>query len=195
MTNDLSMEGLLPRSPDFYLRSPGHTLGKIRQWLAARLWLGRCDHVGRWTRVTGKVHVQNGGRIHIGERVKLHSNFAHSVLATFPGGLLEIGDRTVLNYGVDICATKLVRIGSDCLLGTHVIILDSDFHDVVDHDRVPESRPVIIGDGVWIGNRATILPGVTIGDGAVVGAGSVVISDIPARCLAMGNPARVMKKF
>ncbi|HLZ22612.1 MAG TPA: DapH/DapD/GlmU-related protein [Ktedonobacterales bacterium] len=151
--------------------------------------------MGAWTRVTGKIFVQNGGRIRIGERVQLLSHYAHSVFATFPGGLLEIGDRTVLNYGVDICATKLVRIGADCLIGTHVIILDSDFHEVADHSRLPESRPVLIGNRVWIGNRATILPGVTIGDDAVVGAGSVVMSDVPARTLAMGNPARVIKKF
>jgi acetyltransferase-like isoleucine patch superfamily enzyme len=191
----LAMTGVLPRSPDYYLRSPGQTLRKVRQWLGARYRLRSCDSVGSWTRVTGKIFVQNGGSIHIGERVQILSHFSHSVLATFAGGLLEIGDRTVLNYGVDICATKLVHIGADCLLGTHVIILDSDFHEVADHERVPESRPVVIGDGVWIGNRATILPGVTIGDGAVVGAGSVVMSDIPAHTLAMGNPARVIKKF
>jgi maltose O-acetyltransferase len=127
--------------------------------------------------------------------VQILSHFARSVLVTLPDGRLEIGARTVLNYGTDICATKLVRIGTDCMLGTHVVIIDSDFHDSVDHDRIPESRPVIIGDGVWICNRATILPGVTIGDGAVVGAGSVVMSDIPSRVLAMGNPARVMKKL
>lgn len=195
MSLGLAMAGALPRSPAYYLRSPGQTLRKVREWLEARLWLRACDQVGAWTRVTGKVFVQNGGTICIGERVQLLSHYAHSVLVTFPGGLLEIGDRTVLNYGVDICATKRVRIGADCLLGTHVIILDNDFHEVTEHDRAPEARPVTIGDGVWIGNRATILPGVTIGDGAVVGAGSVVMSDIPARTLAMGNPARVIKKF
>jgi acetyltransferase-like isoleucine patch superfamily enzyme len=189
------MTGALPQSPDSYLRSPGQTFRKLREWFGAWFSLRSCDHVGAWTRVTGKVFVQNGGSIHIGNRVKFLAHYAHSVLATFPGGHLEIGDRTVLNYGVDICATKLVRIGADCLVGTHVIILDSDFHDVEAHDRVPESRPVTIGNRVWIGNRATILPGVTIGDGAVVGAGSVVMSDIPSRTLAMGNPARVMKKF
>jgi acetyltransferase-like isoleucine patch superfamily enzyme len=189
------MAGALPRPTEYYLKSPRATLRKLREWLAARFWLRRCDSVGAWTRVTGRVFVQNGGTIRIGERAQLLSHYAHSVLATFPGGLLEIGDRTVLNYGVDICATKHVRIGSDCLLGTHVIILDSDFHAIEDHDRMPEPRPVVIGDRVWIGNRAMILPGVTIGDGAVVGAGSVVMSDVPPRSLAMGNPARVIKKF
>jgi acetyltransferase-like isoleucine patch superfamily enzyme len=187
--------GVLPRSPEFYIRSPWQTLRKVRQWLAARFTLRSCDSVGPWTRVTGKMFIQNEGAIHIGERVQLLAHFGRSVLATFPGGVIEIGDRTIVNYGADICATKLVHIGADCMLGTHVIILDSDFHEIADHERVPESRPVHIGNGVWIGNRAMILPGITIGDGAVVGAGSVVMSDIPARTLAMGNPARVIKKF
>jgi|SRR5579864_6267713 len=195
MMTELAMAGRLPRSPQAYVRSPRPTLRKVREWLNARWRLRACDRVGSWTRLQGSIFIQNRGRIQIGERVQILSHFARSVLATFPGGVLEIGDRTVLNYGVDICATKHVHIGEDCLLGTHVIILDSDFHDVTDHNRVPPSRPVWIGDGVWIGNRATILPGVTIGDGAVVGAGSVVMSDIPDHTLAMGNPARVMKKF
>jgi len=195
MNQSLAMTGVLPHSPQSYVRAPWETTRKVVEWLNGWFGLRACDQVGSWTRLQGKIFVQNGGSIRIGERVQIVSHYAHSVLATFPGGLLEIGNRTVLNYGVDICATKLVRIGADCLLGTHVIILDSDFHDVANHDQVPEPRPVIIGDGVWIGNRATILPGVTIGDGAVVGAGSVVMSDIPPRTLAMGNPARVMKKF
>lgn len=185
----------LPHAPRYYLRSPSDTLRKIGEWLSARRWLHACDSVGAWTRVTGKVFVQNGGRIVLGERVQLLSHYAHTVLATFPGGLLEVGDRSVLNYGVDIAATRHVRIGADCLIGTHVIILDNDFHEVSDHARAPEPKPVLIGNGVWIGNRATILPGVTIGDGAVIGAGSVVMSDIPARTLAIGNPARVIKKL
>jgi maltose O-acetyltransferase len=182
----------LPRAPQEYLQSPALTLRKIGEWLSARRWLRTCDRVGAWTRVTGKVFVQNGGRIVLGERVQIQSHYAHTVLATFPGGVLEVGDRTFINYGVDIAATKLVHIGSDCLIGTHVIILDNDFHGITDRERVPEARPVIIANNVWIGNRATILPGVTIGEGSVVGAGSVVTGDIPARSVAVGNPARVI---
>lgn len=189
------MTPVLPRPLASYLRSPGQTFRKLSEWLRACWCLRACDQVGPWTRATGTVFVQNGGTIRIGERVQLLSHYARTVLATFPGGTLEIGDRTVLNYGVDVAATRQVRIGADCLVGTHVIILDNDFHDAADHDRAPEPRPVTIGDGVWIGNRATILPGVSIGEGAVVGAGSVVMSDVPPRTLAMGNPARVIKKL
>jgi acetyltransferase-like isoleucine patch superfamily enzyme len=165
------------------------------RFLNARVQLRMCDRIGPWVRVYGRIHVHNRGRILIGERVGLVSRPVPIVLTTFPGGTLEIGDRTVLNYGVDISAVELVRIGADCLLGTHVSILDNDFHELTDRDRMPQSRPVIIGDGVWLGNRVMILPGVTIGAGAAVGAGSVVMTDIPERSLAMGNPARVIKKF
>lgn len=140
------------------------------------------------------MHVYNDhGEIVIGERIRIHSSFARTVLAVFRGGRIEIGDRTFLNYGVDIAATRLVKIGSDCLLGAHVGILDNDFHDTQDREKMPAPRAVVIGDRVWLGNRVMVLPGVTIGDGTIVGAGSVVVSDIPARCVAVGNPARVIK--
>jgi acetyltransferase-like isoleucine patch superfamily enzyme len=131
----------------------------------------------------------------VGERVQIFSHHARSVFTTFERGRLIIGDRAFINYGVDIAATGLVAIGADCLIGTHVSIIDNDFHGVVDRQRVPASKPVIIGDNVWIGNRAIILPGVTIGEGAVVGAGSVVTRDVPARTVVAGNPARVVREL
>jgi acetyltransferase-like isoleucine patch superfamily enzyme len=186
----------LPLPPRQYLTAPRATWGKIHSWLNARWQLRSCNSVGRWTRLSGRAVVVNqGGYISIGERVLLFFDYAPSLLAVFRGGRLEIGDRTSLNYGVDISATGLVRIGADCGIGTHVIIMDNDFHELEDRSRRPAPKPVVIGDRVWIGNRSMILPGVTIGDGAVIGAGSVVMTDIPAGCLAMGNPARVIKKL
>ena len=111
------------------------------------------------------------------------------------GGRLEIGDRTMLNFGGDIGVTRSVTIGRDCLIGTHAIILDNDFHDALRRQDRPEAKPVRIGDRVWIGNRVIVLPGVTIGDDAVVGAGSVVTSDVAARSVVAGNPARVIRQL
>jgi acetyltransferase-like isoleucine patch superfamily enzyme len=185
----------LPKPGHEYLRRPTSTLRSLVRFLNARWQLRHCDDVGAWVRMTGVGHIRNQGVIHIGQRVDMYSRPVGIVLATFPGGRLEIGARTVLNYGVDIAAVKLVHIGADCLIGTHVSILDNDFHELAARNLMPESRPVVIGDGVWIGNRALIMPGVSIGDGAAVGAGSVVMTDIPERCLALGNPARVIKKF
>jgi maltose O-acetyltransferase len=71
-------------------------------------------------------------------------------------------------------------------------------HPVDPDERVrgPElARPVRIGPRVWIGGRAVILPGVTIGEGSTIGAGSVVTRDVPARCVAVGNPCRVIRRL
>ena len=185
----------LPRGLQEYARSPGRTLSKLKQWLSARWQLRACTRVGPWTRVIGRVTIINYGTMIVGERVQIYSHHARTVFTTFGHGRLVIGDRAFINYGVDIAATGLVSIGADCLIGTHVSIIDSGFHDVIERHRMPAPKPVIIGDNVWIGNRAIILPGVTIGDGAVVGAGSVVVHDVPARSVVAGNPARVVREL
>ena len=185
----------LPRGLREYARSPGRTWTKLTQWLSARWQLRACDQVGPWTRVVGRVTIQNHGTMIVGERVQIFSHHARSIFTTWEHGRLVIGDRAFINYGVDIAATGLVAIGADCLIGTHVSIIDNAFHDVVDRQQVPAPQPVIVGDNVWIGNRAIILPGVTIGDGAVVGAGSVVTRDVPARTVVAGNPARVVREL
>lgn len=185
----------LPRPYRGYLASPALTLQKVREWITASWYLRKCTRVGRWTRMSGRAYVVNRGEMVLGNQVLIHSDFARTVLVASRGARLEIGDRTVINYGSDISATACVSIGSDCLIGTHVTILDSDYHDPADHSREPEGRPVTIEKGAWIGNRAVVLPGVTIGEGSTVGAGSVVMTNVPPRSLVMGNPARVIKNL
>jgi len=184
----------LPREPSEYLENPGETFAKGLAWLNARWQLRRCTSVGSYTRVTGKLAVVNHGTMRVGSRVRIVSTYARTVLFTLQGGLLEIGDRTFINYGADIAATGHVSIGADCLIGTHVIVLDNDFHGVVDRNTIPSPRPVCIGDRVWIGSRAVILPGVNIGDGSVIGAGSVVTRDFPANSVLAGNPAQLLRE-
>lgn len=175
-------------------RSPRQVLRDVRKVVNGWWQLRNCTSVGPWPRVEGRMRVyRNDGEIVLGAAVRIASNNARTVLAVFPGGRIEIGDRTFLNYGVDISATRLVKIGSECLLGAHVGILDNDFHDLNERSTMPSPRPVVIGDRVWLGNRVMVLPGVTIGSDAVVGAASVVVSDLPARSVAVGNPARVIK--
>lgn len=177
-------------------RSTREVLRDVRQVVNGWWQLRDCTTVGPWARVAGGMRVyKDRGEIVLGAALRIASTNARTVLAVFPGGRIEIGDRTFLNYGVDISATLLVKIGSDCLLGAHVGILDNDFHDINERSRMPSPRPVVIGDRVWLGNRAMVLPGVTIGADAVVGAASVVVTDIPPRSVAVGNPARVIKTF
>lgn len=177
-------------------RTPRDVVRDAWQVVNARWQLRKCTAVGPWPRVAGRMRVYvDRGEIVVGVAVRIVSHNAATVLAAFPGGRIEIGDRTFLNYGVDISATRLVTIGRDCLIGAHVGILDNDFHDLVERGRMPASRPVVIGDRVWLGNRVLVLPGVTIGEGAVVGAGSVVVSDIAPWTLAVGNPARAIRQL
>jgi len=135
------------------------------------------------------------GKVVIGAHVLVISTFARSVFVAFPGGRIEVGDRTFLNYGLDVAATKLLRIGSDCLIGTHVTMMDNHFHGISARHEMPSAQPIVIEDGVWIGNRAVVLPGVTIGAGAIVGAGSVVTRDVPAGVVVAGNPARTIRQL
>ena len=111
------------------------------------------------------------------------------------GAHLVIGDHTFINYGSSISAHKLVRIGRHCLLGHYTLILDNDHHDLRHHHVLPPSAPVIIDDHVWIGSKVTILPGVHVGRYAAIGTGSLVTKDIPPHTLAVGNPARVIRRL
>jgi acetyltransferase-like isoleucine patch superfamily enzyme len=88
-----------------------------------------------------------------------------------------------------------IKIGARCAISWNTNILDANTHElIVNGISRPRSRPIVIGDRVWIGTGATILSGVHIGDGAVAAAGSVVTSDVPARAVVGGNPARVLRE-
>ena len=97
-----------------------------------------------------------------------------------------------INSDCKIRVHKRVTIGDDVAISHDVTIMDSDAHQIV--GKTNEARDVIIGNHVWIGTRVVILKGVTIGDGAIIAAGSVVTKDVPSKCLAAGVPAKVIKE-
>lgn len=169
----------------------------MRAWplLRAKWALRRCDQVGPWPRLFGRVMVKNHGRITIGERLLLYGTTVRGELVTGPGGILEIGSRVFINYGVSISAHNHVKIGSRCQIGNYSLIMDNDYHQAGDKTMLGQSKPIILEDDVWLGARVIVLKGVTIGQGAVIGAGSVVTRDIPPRSVAVGQPARVVKTF
>jgi acetyltransferase-like isoleucine patch superfamily enzyme len=107
-------------------------------------------------------------------------------------GSLVLGERVFINTGATIVATHSIEIGDDCLIGDLVAIFDSDYHPM-EPSRPTRTAPVRLGVNVWVGRSATILPGVTIGDHAVIAAGSIVTGDIPARTVAAGAPARPIR--
>lgn len=165
--------------------------------LRARWYLRRATAVGRRVRVWGRPHVRNWGRMVIGDRVQLVATLSPIALIAGSDGLLEIGDGAYINYGCNISAEQHIRIGPRCNLGTDVIMMDNDYHRLEPERRNerPPSAPIILEENVWIGARAIVLRGVTIGAGSVIAAGSIVTRDVPPRSVAAGNPARVIKQL
>ncbi len=99
--------------------------------------------------------------------------------------------------GLKIAARSKITIGNNVLIGAGSTIIDNDFHHSSPAKRelnIIPSRPVIIEDNVFIGLQCIILKGVRIGENTVIGAGSVVFNDIPANCIAVGNPCKVIMK-
>lgn len=95
---------------------------------------------------------------------------------------------------LDVCK---IEIGDNCLLapGVHIYTATHPLDKAQRADAVEFGKPVTIGNNVWIGGRAIINPGVTIGDNAVIASGSVVVKDVPANVLVGGNPARIIKEI
>ncbi len=105
---------------------------------------------------------------------------------------LVLGERVFINTGATVVANHKIVIGDDCLLGDLVAIFDSNHH-ALEPSSPTRIAPVHIGNNVWVGRAATILPGVTVGDHAVIAAGSVVTEDVSARTLVAGAPARPIR--
>ena len=112
------------------------------------------------------------------------------------GKNIHVGENFHADYNCTMLDLAEIRIGDNCLIGPDVGIYTAG------HRLEPEGRiadvyglPITIGHDVWIGGHSTILPGVTIGDGAVIAAGSVVTTDVPPRSLVAGNPAIFKKQI
>jgi acetyltransferase-like isoleucine patch superfamily enzyme len=171
-------------------------LGKIADFghiLNAQLRLRGKARAPFSVRLRGRLQISGDGEVVLGEGVSLNGTIVPIELVTYASGRIEVGNHTFINYGSSIAARASVRIGHYCHLGHYTFVMDNDQHGVIRRMELPQSDPVIIGDHVWIGSKAIILPGVRIGSHAVVGAGSIVTKDIPPRCVAAGNPARVLR--
>jgi maltose O-acetyltransferase len=185
-----SLSGMLVR----FWRT-GDKLGKIGPAVNARWQLRRATTLRGRITLRGRASIVNQGTMVLGDRVRLVSTVATLELVTLPSALLEIGDNVFINYGSSMAASRHIKIGDDCLIGTHVMVMDCDFHRVEDKRWDVDGEPVILGDRVWLGNRSIVLKGVTIGHDAVVAAGSVVTHDVEPRTVVAGVPARVVRRF
>ncbi len=111
-------------------------------------------------------------------------------------GEIHIGDHCLISPGVSISAADSIHIGDNCMIAAEAQITDSDWHGLYNRTRPFRcSAPVVIKANAWIGLRAIIGKGVTIGENAVVAAGAVVTQDVPDNAVVGGNPAKVIKRL
>ena len=171
--------------------------------LWARLWGAE---VHRSVKFSGLplIRVARGSSLVLRKGVVIHSSASANpligrratTLSTLaPGAVLELGVDVGVSGGC-ICAAREIRVGEGTIIGADAMIFDNDFHAPLPNWRwangaMETAKPVIIGRGCFIGTRAIILKGVTVGDGAIIGAGAVVTCDVPSEHLAFGNPARI----
>lgn len=182
-------------------------LSRIGSRLMSRWHAARLAHCGPGALIRSPRMIVGGRHIHIG-----------ACFDAFPGLRIEafgrhldkrftpriiIGDRVSINYDCHIGCVNEITIGNDVLLASRVYISDHshgspDYHDIdvpPSERKVVSKGPVIIEDGVWIGEGACILPGVRIGRHAIVGANAVVSRDVPPYAVVGGVPARILKTF
>lgn len=144
--------------------------------------------------VSGPCVIHGGGRFAIGKNVSLRATPRLPIeLYCAPGATLTLQDNCFLNQGTHIACMREVTIGQHCLIADQALIMDTDFHAV--GGEPTRTAPVIVERGAWVGARAIILKGVTIGERAIIGAGAVVARSIPARSVAVGNPAKVIRSI
>jgi acetyltransferase-like isoleucine patch superfamily enzyme len=195
-------------------QSIAQSLQHRRRYLTARFY----QHIyGRVAglQITGLVYfhgrplieIRNGGQIFLEDGVTINSSNRgyhlnlHSPVKLYadrPGATIRIGTGSRI-HGTCIHAYQSITIGQRCLIAANCQIIDGSGHDLSFDDvtqrifTTGDSSPIVIQDNVWIGANSLILPGVTIGQGSVIGAGSVVTKTIPSMVIAAGNPAKVIR--
>jgi acetyltransferase-like isoleucine patch superfamily enzyme len=170
-------------------------LNFIGQLMRAHSALKDCDRVGASARVAGRLRVENRGSIVIGDHLNVNSSWVPIELVTGSAGRIEIGDDVLINFGTVVAAGNHVSIGSGTMIGPHCIISDVDIPETLLDSTPVAALPIEIGKGVWLAGRVTLRPGVKLGDGAVIVAGSIVETDVPAHYMASGIPARPLPRL
>ncbi|MEH0158271.1 acyltransferase [Limibacter armeniacum] len=163
------------------------------QWLMGR-WFLRKATKGKLVFVKGAPKVMIKGQVKMGNGIRIWSIFQRAKIFVEKGAKLSIGSDVRLN-GVHLSVNNEVIIKDGVKMAPYVLILDDDYHDVNNYYGKGKSAPIIFEENVWVGSRATILKGVTVGEGAVIATGSVVVKDVPPYTVVAGVPAKVIKQL
>lgn len=160
--------------------------------------------IGRGAKFYGKMHFLNQkvSTITIGDNCTFRSSKTSNWIGVDRPCMISTQglDKAVISIGNNcgfsgtvVGAFVSITLGNNVRCGANTVITDSDWH--LDDSRVGKPKPVYIGDNVWLGLNTVVLKGVTIGKNSVIGANSVVTSDIPENVIAAGNPCKIIKKI
>jgi acetyltransferase-like isoleucine patch superfamily enzyme len=167
--------------------------GTAMDRLRALGWRLRGASLGPKTRLGHGCVIEGARGLHTGQRVQIEHTVHIKLVQS--GARLVLGAETFIGFGSELDVAAEVHIGHHVLIAPGCFITDHSHRHaagmLIAHQG-RECRPVRIGDDVWLGAHAVVLPGVTIGDGAIVGAGAVVTADVAAGSIVAGVPARVI---
>jgi acetyltransferase-like isoleucine patch superfamily enzyme len=173
-----------------------------RDWYVDSFLRPECASLGRHcTFMKPRFTIISGPNIHIGDCFTAVAEPMHRVEIGVWGreagaGTIRIGNCVLMSPGSRISASDEIVIGDGVMMANGTYITDSDWHTVYDRTKRDDAvTPVHIGDNVWLGDHATVLKGVTIGENSVVAARSVVTRDVPPNAIVAGNPARVVREL
>jgi len=175
---------------------------KFRRWYVEYFLRPECVQLGPYHTIMKPWYVHiSGPNISIGRSFTAIGEPMHRVEIGVWGraegeGRIEMGDCVLMSPGSRLSASDEIVIGDGVMMANGVYVTDSDWHTIYDRTRRDERvTPVHIGDNVWLGDHATVLKGVTIGENSVVAARAVVVSDVPANVIVAGSPAKVVKEL
>jgi acetyltransferase-like isoleucine patch superfamily enzyme len=160
-----------------------------------------CVSIGKRLRMERVPSLSGNPKIYIGDDVYLSGTLTVVAGRVFPDPTLRVGNRSFIADGCIFSVAKSIEVGDDVLIAGGCSISDYSQHPIDPEKRIAglqvepeEVRPVRIGNRAWLGRRATILPGVTIGEDAVIGASAVVTKDVPPGAICVGNPGRILSR-
>lgn len=161
-------------------------------------------HFGKGSYIREHCKVSGGNSIFMGNHARIFP-YSRIECFTYISGekftpRMEIGDNVLLGRNTTILCANSIKIGANSLFASYCFIsdenhgMDLSINERYECQKITTSF-VEIGQNCWIGEKVIILPGVTIGDNTIVGAGSVVTRSLPANVIAVGNPVRIVKKY
>ncbi|MBL4707132.1 MAG: acyltransferase [Flavobacteriales bacterium] len=179
-----------------FYKHTGYKIGCVLRYFIARIMFAGKLKVARTSMIGRRceLYIKGKGKIECKGRIILNND-----VMLFTKGELTIGDNFGINSYSRIVAHDKIEIGSNVTIGQMVGILDHDHKYQITNNKMSldgyTTAAIKIGDNVWIGDKSTVLKGVTIGDNVVVGANTLVNKDVPANCVIGGVPFKILKQL